>query len=61
MTDLETALHDQDWSLAGWKTRVELDRLMKQDTEHAKALWEKYCPWSDTNGGYVAWANKGKK
>ena len=61
MTDLETALQNQDWSLAGWKTRAELDRLMKQDTEHAAALWEKYCPWSNTNGGYVAWANKGKK
>jgi len=56
MTALETALKNQDWSLDGWKTRVELDRLMKESPEQANALWEQYCPWSNTNGGYVAWA-----
>ena len=56
MTDLETALRTHDWSLDGWKSRIELDRLMKESPEQAKALWEQYCPWSNTNGGYVAWA-----
>ena len=56
MTDLETALKNQDWSLDGWKTRPELDRLMKESPEQAKASWEQYCPWSDANGGYIAWA-----
>ena len=51
MTDLETALKTHDWSLDGWKARIELDRLMKESPEQAKALWEQYCPWSDTNGG----------
>ena len=56
MTDLETALKNHDWSLDGWKSRVELDRLMKESPEQAKALWQQYCPWSEANGGYVAWA-----
>jgi hypothetical protein len=56
MTDLETALKTHDWSLDGWKTRIELDRLMKESPEQAKTLWEQYCPWSDTNGGYIVWA-----
>jgi hypothetical protein len=56
MTDLETALKNHDWSLDGWKARIELDRLMKETPEQAKPLWEQYCPWSDTNGGYIAWA-----
>ena len=56
MTDLETALKTHDWSLDGWKSRIELDRLMKESPEQAKASWEQYCPWSNTNGGYVAWA-----
>ena len=56
MTDLETALKTHDWSLDGWKSRIELDRLMKESPEQAKALWQQYCPWSNTNGGYVAWA-----
>jgi hypothetical protein len=29
---------------------------MKDTPEQAKALWEQHCPWSDANGGYVAWA-----
>ena len=56
MTELETALKNHDWSLDGWKTRTELDRMMKENAETGKALWEQYCPWSDTNGGYIAWA-----
>ena len=56
MTDLETALKNHDWSLDGWKARVELDRLIKEAPEQAKTLWEQYCPWSDANGGYIAWA-----
>jgi len=59
MTDLETALKNQDWSLDGWKTRPDLDRLMKETPEQSKALWEQYCPWSATNGGYIAWAKNG--
>ena len=56
MTDLETTLKNHDWSLDGWKSRIELDRLMKETPEQTKPLWEQYCPWSDTNGGYIAWA-----
>jgi hypothetical protein len=56
MIDLESALKTHDWSLDGWKTRIELDRLMKETPEPGQALWEQYCPWSDTNGGYIAWA-----
>ena len=55
MTDLETALKNQDWSLDGWKTRTELDRLVRENPEIGKALWEQYCPWSNANGGYIAW------
>ena len=58
MTDLETALKNQDWILDGWKTRPALDQLIKESPEQAKALWEQYCPWSNTNGGYVKWAEK---
>jgi len=57
MNELEIALKDHDWTLEGWRARVELDRLTKaSDPGDAKSLWEKYCPWSDTNGGYIAWA-----
>ena len=55
MTDLETALKTHDWSLDGWKSRIELDRLMKESPEQAKASWEQYCPWSDANSGYIVW------
>ena len=58
MTDLETALTNQDWSLDGWKTRPELDRLMKENSEAGKALWEQYCPCSVTNGGYIKWSQR---
>ena len=56
MTELETALKNHNWSLDGYTTRPELDRLMKENLETGKALWEQYCPWSDANGGYVAWS-----
>lgn len=56
MTELETTLKNHDWSLDGWKSRIELDRLMKETPDQAKVLWEQYCPWSDANGGYIAWA-----
>jgi hypothetical protein len=55
MNDLETALKNHDWSLAGYNSRPRLDFLMKEHPEQAKALWEQYCPWSNTNGGYIAW------
>ena len=62
MNDLETALKNHDWSSehgsTGWLTRPVVDKLMKENPETAKALWEQYCPWSDTNGGYIAWAKK---
>ena len=56
MNELETALKTHDWTLNGYKSRVNIDKLMKENPETGKALWEQYCPWSNTNGGYVAWA-----
>ena len=56
MNDLETALKNHDWSLAGYRARYSLDLLMKENPEQATVLWEQYCPWSNANGGYVAWA-----
>jgi len=58
MIDLETALKNHDWSLDGYKTRPDLDRLMKENPDSSQALWERYCPWSDTNGGYIAWSRR---
>jgi hypothetical protein len=29
---------------------------MKENPEQANTLWEQYCPWSNANGGYIAWA-----
>ena len=55
MNELETALKAHDWTLNGYKSRVNIDKLMKENIEQSKALWEQYCPWSDTNGGYIAW------
>ena len=56
MNELETALKVHDWTLNGYKSRVNIDKLMKENPETGKELWEQYCPWSNTNGGYVAWA-----
>jgi hypothetical protein len=59
MNDLETLLKNHDWSLAGYITRPALDQAMRANAgAEATALWERYCPWSDTNGGYVAWSRK---
>ena len=60
MNELETALTAHDWSLDGFRTRSDLDRLTKAhpDQAQALALWEQYCPWSNSNGGYIKWAKK---
>jgi hypothetical protein len=57
MNELETALKVHDWTLNGYKSRVNIDKLMKENTEQSTALWEKYCPWSVANGGYIDWVN----
>ena len=56
MNDLENALKIHDWTLAGYKSRINIDKLMKENPEQATLLWEKYCPWSIINGGYIKWA-----
>jgi hypothetical protein len=58
MNELETVLKNHDWSHAGYLMRPAVDKLMKENPETATALWEQYCPWSGTNGGYIAWAKK---
>ena len=58
MNELETALKAHDWGTAGYTTRPALDQLLKQHADSAAQLWEQYCPWSTTNGGYIAWAKK---
>jgi hypothetical protein len=60
MTELEIALQAHDWSLDGWRTRPQVDQLMKShpDPAEAQALWQQYCPWSNSNGGYVVWSKK---
>ena len=60
MNDLETALKAHDWGHAGYVTRPQVDQLMKShsDPAEARALWEQYCPWSNTNGGYIKWTNR---
>ena len=52
-------LKNQIWDLSGYTTRCALDLAMKTNAgAEATALWEKYCPWSNTNGGYVNWIKK---
>jgi len=58
MTVLETALKNHNWRSDGYTTRPGIDKLMKENPETSKSLWEKYCPWSDTNGGYIKWKPK---
>ena len=58
MNELETALKNHNWSLDGYTTRPDIDQLIKENPETATALWEQYCPWSNANGGYIAWAKK---
>ena len=55
MNELETALKTHDWTLAGYKSRVNIDKLMKENIEQSTVLWEQHCPWSVTNGGYIEW------
>jgi hypothetical protein len=56
MNELETLLKNHDWSHAGYIARPALDQAMKANAgAEAIVLWERYCPWSDTNGGYIAW------
>ena len=56
MNELETALKTHDWTLDGYKSRVIVDKLMKENPQQSTVLWEQYCPWSVTNGGYIEWA-----
>lgn len=56
MSELEAALKTHDWTLAGYKSRVNIENLMKGNPEQSTLLWEQYCPWSNTNGGYIEWA-----
>jgi hypothetical protein len=50
MTELETLLKNHDWSLAGYVTRPAVDQAMRLSPgPESISLWEKYCPWSDTN------------
>lgn len=59
MTELETLLIKHNWSLDGYALRSVLDQAMRAAPgADATALWEKYCPWSNTNGGYIAWSKK---
>ena len=56
MNDLETLLKNHIWDLSGYLTRPAVDQAMRANTgADATALWEKYCPWSGTNGGYINW------
>lgn len=55
MTELETALKNHNWSLDGYTTRPGIDQLIKENPDTGKVLWEQYCPWSATNGGYIKW------
>jgi hypothetical protein len=59
MNELETLLKTHDWGYAGYITRLAVDQAMRANAgAEATALWEKYCPWSDTNGGYIAWSKQ---
>jgi hypothetical protein len=59
MTELETLLKNHDWSHAGYVTRPAVDQAMRVNVGvEATSLWEQYCPWSDTNGGYIAWSKE---
>lgn len=61
MNDLETLLKNHAWNLSGYMTRTALDQAMKTHSgPDAQALWEKYCPWSDLNGGYINWSKNAR-
>ena len=58
MNELEILLKNHDWGHQGYRTRPAVDRAMQDNAgDEATALWERYCPWSDTNGGSVVWKN----
>ena len=62
MNELETLLKNHIWTLSGYVTRPALDQAMKSGAGlESQALWEKYCPWSNTNGGYIKWSKNGKE
>jgi hypothetical protein len=59
MNELEILLKKHDWSHAGYASRPIIDQAMRVNIgTEATALWERYCPWSDTNGGYIIWSLK---
>jgi hypothetical protein len=58
MTDLELMLKQHDWGTGGHIDRPMLDKLIKENPDSGPALWEQYCPWSDTNGGYIKWTTR---
>jgi hypothetical protein len=52
-------LKNHDWGHQGYRTRPAVDQAMRANAgDEATALWERYCPWSDTNGGYIAWSKR---
>lgn len=54
---LETLLKNHTWGHSGYVTRPALDLAMKNNAgPESQLLWEKYCPWSNTNGGYIKWS-----
>jgi len=59
MNELEILLSKHNWGLEGYKTRPAVDQLIRTNAgAEANALWEKYCPWSISNGGYIAWCKQ---
>jgi len=56
MTELESLLKNHNWDHGGYVLRAALDQCMRDNAGvEANDLWEKYCPWSNTNGGYIKW------
>ncbi len=61
MNDLEMLLKNHAWDLSGYVTRTDLDQAMRTHAgPEAQALWEKYCPWSEANGGYINWSKNAR-
>ena len=59
MNELEILLKNHNWGHQGYRTRPAVDLAMRDNAgDEATALWEKHCPWSDTNGGYIAWSKR---
>ena len=62
MNELETLLKNHICDLSGYMNRSALDQAMRTNAgPEAQALWEKHCPWSNTNGGYIKWINNEPK